>query len=194
MAHLTAVILAAGPSTRWGAGQKLLGQVGSRSLLQIAIENFEDTSVDEILFITGFEAQKTEAELAAHGIAFRRSLDYAMGIMSSVQTAIRNVSAQTDGVLICLGDLAGLTPQAIERVVRVARQNKDKLVAPIYKGTQGHPSYIPRKFFAEILSMPPQDKGCRFLFKQYPEEVILVPFATDEILKDVDRPSDIEAI
>jgi CTP:molybdopterin cytidylyltransferase MocA len=54
MANIGAVLLAAGPSTRFGAKNKLLAEIGDRPLIQAGAETIrQEDRISDIMVVTG---------------------------------------------------------------------------------------------------------------------------------------------
>ena len=64
-------------------------------------------------------------------------------------------------------------------------------MAPTYGGRGGKPVLIDRRYFAELLAVPPGGAP-RLLLARHADDMRLVDVADEAILHDLDRPEDYE--
>ncbi len=182
--RVTAVVLAAGESRRMGRTKQLLPW-GDTTMLGQVLRNLKATAVHDILVVSGHDAEKIESTAAAEGVHAIRNARYVSGeMLSSLQTAVAQLPAHIDAVLVMLADQPQITPQIIDALLYAYWRGQNTIVAPIYAGKRGNPVLIDRAHFAELLTLPP-DAAPRDLLKQNP--VQLVPAATDAVLRDLDE-------
>ena len=62
--HVAAVVLAAGRSTRMGAINKLIAEIGGKPLVRIAAEQALASRAKPVIVVTGHERERVEAALA----------------------------------------------------------------------------------------------------------------------------------
>ncbi|MEO9167162.1 MAG: NTP transferase domain-containing protein, partial [Aestuariivirga sp.] len=96
-----AVVLAAGRSTRMQAN-KLLADLNGKPLLATTIEQIQASGVDEIVVVTGHDAQAVEAALSHTKVVIIHNPHYAGGLSTSVRSGIATVE-NFDAAFICLG-------------------------------------------------------------------------------------------
>lgn len=187
--RVTAVVLAAGASQRMGAVNKLLLPWGQTTVLGQVLAQVRETAVYDILVVTGYEAEiVTQAVQAAAGdsISTLHNLHFAVGeMLSSLQTAVRQLPPHIAAVLVVLGDQPLVTAAMIEQMLSAYWQGKGDLIAPSYQGQRGNPVLIGRRFFAELLDLP-IGAAPRHLLRRHADELRLVPMPTDAVLLDLD--------
>lgn len=189
--RVTAVILAAGQSKRMGQTKQLLPW-GDTTVLGQVLRHVGDTAVHDILVITGHEAEKVEAVAADAGIPTQHNPDFAAGeMLSSLKTAVRQLSPATAAILVVLADQPMVMPAIIEQILNAYWEQKSDLIAPSFNGQRGNPVLIGRDYFAELLALP-SGAAPRHLLRQYSDALHLVPVATDTILHDLDHFGDYE--
>jgi molybdenum cofactor cytidylyltransferase len=192
--HITAVVLAAGQSTRMGT-PKLLLPWGDTTILGATIRQVQGTTVEQIILVSGAYRESVEAVAAAQGVTALYNPDYAQGeILSSLQVAVRWLQSNQPtcaGLLVLLGDLPFLPTAVLETILHTFRTRPAPLVAPVYAGQKGHPVLISQSLWGELLALPPHGAP-RDLFKRHHHDTLTVPVATDLILRDIDTPADYE--
>jgi molybdenum cofactor cytidylyltransferase len=185
--RVAAVVLAAGRSTRMGAQNKLLADLGGRPMVRWVVEAVLASKASSVLVVTGHMAADVGAALGGLDVTLVANSGYATGLASSLKAGIRAVPAGCDGALILLGDMPGITAELVDRLVETFTQAGDCIVVPVHKGRQGNPALWPRRFFPELLQLD-GDAGARRLFADRPEAVRAVPVADDAIFSDIDTP------
>lgn len=152
---VSAVVLAAGQSTRMGTNKLLLPWRGSTIIAHVC-ERLNTAGVNEIIVVTGQDHVNVEAAVSSKCVFNER---YASGIASSIRTGILASSPDSDGFLVCLGDL----PEApfAEVLARVS----DIPAIPTHLTQRGHPVWLPRSMRSELLGLPDQDQGASRLLQ-----------------------------
>lgn len=167
---------------------------GETTVLGQTIKNLQLSAVDDILVVSGHQAEAVTAVAEACGVAVVHNPDYAQGeMLSSLQTALRNLPPGCDGVLVALADQPMVPAAVFDRLLSAFSNagNAAQIVAPTYQGRRGNPVLIGRPFFAELLALP-VGAAPRDLLQRHTEKVRLVPVASDAILRDLDRPEQYE--
>src|SRR3569833_1630009 len=99
----SAVVLAAGRSTRMGAVNKLIAEIGGKPLVRIAAEQALASHASPVIVVTGHQKEKVEAALAGLPVRFAHKAEKAEEHGSTQKTGIAAVPKDADGVIVCLG-------------------------------------------------------------------------------------------
>lgn len=188
--RVTAIVLAAGESRRMGRN-KLLLPWGETTVLAQTLANVQAAGAHDLVVVTGHESDRIAPLAAPAGAPIIHNSDYAQGMLSSVQTAVRSLPAAVDAVLVVLGDQPMVAPAIIDRLLAAYAASTAGLVAPAYLGQRGNPVLIDRRHFTELLALPPDDAP-RALLQRHPGDLLLMPVDDEAILHDLDRPEDYE--
>ena len=189
--RVTAVILAAGEGKRMGQTKQLLPW-GSTTVLGQTIRNLQQTAVHTIWVVSGHNAETVEAIATAENVYSVRNTQYATGeMLSSLQTAVRQLPPNMTAVLVMLADQPMVQPETLNQILAAYWQGQGDLIAPIYGGRRGNPVLIGQKYFAELLALPP-GAAPRTLLRRYADNLQLVTVPTDSILRDLDSPEQYE--
>ncbi|HEY4334920.1 MAG TPA: nucleotidyltransferase family protein [Puia sp.] len=192
---VTAILLAAGSSRRMGAPNKLLLPWKGKPLVAITAENIMAAGINELLVITGHEADETAAALGHLPARIIHNPDHEKGMTSSIQTGV--LAAAGQGYLICLADMALVTPD--EYILLLAAFNREYsrdiqcILLPEYQGRKGNPVLFSSSWRESILQHPEED-GCRTLVRDNPQHHCRISMPTDHILQDIDTPGDYEQL
>src|SRR5205807_2015346 len=191
--NVTAIILAAGRSTRMGGPNKLLADLDGKKLVRIATEQALASKASEVVVVTGHQAELVEQALQGLKVKFVRNPDFAGGLASSVKIGIAAVPKNADGAVICLGDMPLIDAHLIDRLIETFAPDRGNLiVVPVADGRRGNPVLWSRRFFKELMTLD-GDIGARHLIAKHAEAVAEVPVEGDSAFLDIDTPQALEA-
>ncbi len=192
--RMAAVVLAAGRSTRMGAINKLIAEIGGKPLVRIAAEQALASRAKPVIVVTGHEREKVEAALAGLPVRFVHNPHYAEGLGTSLKAGIAAVPAEADGAIVCLGDMPQVDAALIDKMLAAFDPERGALiVAPSIDGRRGNPVVWSRRFFHDLMAIA-GDIGARHLIGSYAEAVVEVPVAGEAALTDIDTPESFSAV
>jgi molybdenum cofactor cytidylyltransferase len=192
--RIAAVVLAAGQSTRMGAVNKMLAEIGGKPLVRIAAEQALGSKASPVIVVTGHERERVEAALAGLPVRFVHNPDYAEGLGTSLRQAVAAVPAEADGAIVCLADMPQVDSALINMLIDTFDPDSGALVVvPSINGRRGNPVVWARRFFNDLMSIR-GDFGARYLIGSYAEAVVEVPLTGDAALTDVDTPESLSAV
>jgi molybdenum cofactor cytidylyltransferase len=192
--HIAAVVLAAGRSTRMGAINKLIAEIGGKPLVRIAAEQALASRASPVIVVTGHEREKVESALDGLPVRLVHNPDYAEGLGTSLKAGIAAVPADADGAVVCLGDMPQVTSQLIDKLLAAFDPERGALVVvPSINGRRGNPVVWSRRFFHDLAAID-GDIGARHLIGAYTEAVAEVPVEGEAALIDVDTPESLSAV
>jgi len=192
--RVAALVLAAGRSTRMGAVNKMLAEIGGKPLVRIAAEQAVASHAHPVIVVTGHEREKVEAALNGLPVRFVRNADYAEGLGTSLKAGIAAVPEEADAVVVCLGDMPQVDAALINRLIAAFDPERGALVVvPSIDGRRGNPVVWSRRFFHDLMAIQ-GDVGARHLIGNYTEAVVEVPVAGEAALTDVDTPESLLAV
>jgi molybdenum cofactor cytidylyltransferase len=189
---VSAVILAAGSSTRMGTAKQLL-RLDDRPLLQHVLDNVRASGVKEIVLVLGFAAEEIRREVGVQNVRVVLNESYQQGMGTSLKAGLSAVDSQSAGALIVLADQPLVRPATLDLLIAEHRHSKAQIVIPTYRGFRGNPVLLDRSVFAEVMALD-GDMGCRAIFGDHPEGIVKLPVDDAGILLDIDRQSDFEAL
>src|SRR5947209_6403676 len=145
--HSTAaIILAAGSSSRMGAGRhKLLLPLEGRPVLAHVIDATLASQAYPIVIVLGHQAAHVRTKLTAYTVSpeiiIVENPDYLQGMSTSMRIGIQEISfygyrkeeqhTNIDSVLILLGDQPLITPQSIDALITAWRTSGKRIMAPL---------------------------------------------------------------
>ena len=191
--NVTAVILAAGRSTRMGGPNKLLAELGGKPLVRIVTEQVLASSASGVVVVTGHQAAEVEKALAGLKVKFAHNPGFAAGLASSVTAGIAAVPDKADAAVVCLGDMPLIDARLIDRLIEAFAPESGNLIAvPVSDNRRGNPVLWSRRFFQELMTLD-GDIGARHLIAKHAEAVVEVAVDGHGAFLDIDTPQALEA-
>ncbi len=195
---VSAVVLAAGMSTRMGQN-KLLLNFRDKPLIVHAVDTLLASDIDEVILVLGHETEKVRDQLERRiGLANKAATekpvrlvqnpDYQNGLSTSVRTGVEAVSRQANSIMIYLADQPLLEPEDVNRIVAgfaAAKEIDKSIVVPFFRGERGNPVILDASLRDSILGIV-GDVGCKGVIKRYPEKVYAIEMENDHVVRDVD--------
>jgi len=192
--NIAALVLAAGRSSRMGGPNKLLAEIGGRPLVRIVAEEALASRARPVIVVTGHQRERVEAALAGLPVTFVHNPNFADGLGTSLKVGIAALPMETDGVIVCLGDMPQVDAPMIDRLIGALDADKGALIAvPTIDGQRGNPVAWSRRFFPDLMAVE-GDIGARNLIGRYGEAVTEVPLSGKGALTDIDTPEALEAV
>lgn len=188
--HLTALVLAAGKSTRMGDDNKLLLKFNDKAMVSHVIDQLQMSKISDIIVVTGNEFSEVRKAIKQQ-VEFTHNPDYDMGLCTSLKVGIKSLHADCDGVMVCLGDMPYISSKSYDALLDAFE--KGHIIVPTSHGKIGNPLVFSSEFFKDFEILE-GDKGARGLLKKYPEKVIKVDLNTDAIFDDIDTPQSYQDI
>jgi len=191
--NVAAIILAAGRSTRMGGPNKLLAELGGKTLVRIVTEQALASKAQGVIVVTGHQAEQVEKALQGLKVKFVRNPDFAEGLASSVKAGVAAVPDNADGAVICLGDMPLISAHLIDRLIEAFAPDRGNLIAvPVSDGRRGNPVLWSRRFFNELMTLD-GDIGARHLIAKHSEAVAEVAVEGHGAFLDIDTPQALAA-
>ncbi len=185
---ISAIVLAAGESTRMGF-PKLLLQVEGKSLLQHVIDNALQSKAGEVIAVLGAEATKLRRELEQRQVQIIENASYKEGLSTSLKVGLQAVSPQAQAVLVLLGDQPLVSHDIIDALIDKYEASGSIMVAPVYSGRRGNPVLFDSSLIPELISVT-GDKGGREIIEKHLDQLATIDFESTIIGSDIDSWDD----
>jgi molybdenum cofactor cytidylyltransferase len=195
--RISAVVLAAGESTRFGP-PKQTAPLGRTTILGRVITNILGArGLEKIVVVLGHRHRKVIASLGNIAqdprIRIVVNEDYLLGMSTSMRAGIR-LAGPCAAAAVFLGDQPYIGPATINAVLDAYLSRPCRLAYPVAGGQRGHPVVLGRELFSQVESIE-GDIGARAVVEKNAEwaaEVVLAPGTQRDIdhRKDLKRPGD----
>ncbi len=190
----SAVVLAAGMSSRMEGRHKMLLPVGGEAAVRCTVRQLLAAGPTELVVVTGHGGREVIDALAGLPVDFQPNPRYREGQMTSVVAGVAALRQPTDAVMICLGDMVLLTPDDYrELLTAYADIGSRSILVPHHEGRRGNPVLFAPHHVPEVIAGQ-KNLGCRKLIAEHPEEVFAYSAAHDRYTADMDTPADYDAI
>jgi molybdenum cofactor cytidylyltransferase len=192
---LSAIVLAAGMSTRMGQN-KLLLDFKDKPLIAHAVDTLLASEIDEVIVVLGNEADKVREKLRGKQVKLVENPHFQEGLSSSVRAGVTAVSRQADGIMVYLADQPLLEPADVNRILRAfthAKEVSKSIVVPFFDGQRGNPVLLDSSYREAILGVI-GDVGCKGVIKRYPDQVFVVEMESDHVVRDVDTMQEYQGV
>jgi CTP:molybdopterin cytidylyltransferase MocA len=146
-----------------------------------------EVDFSEVILVSGHERAAIEGQMAPLVPRVRCVWNerYTTGMQSSIHKGLKALSEPYDAFMVCLADQPLLRARDLRVLVAAFREHSQaKLVSPTYAGQRGNPVIISASLRDDILASAESDRGCAYLFHQYP--ALYVPVTTSAFVHDVD--------
>jgi molybdenum cofactor cytidylyltransferase len=193
-----AIILAAGRSSRMGAGRyKLLLPLAGRPVLEHVIEATLASEARPIIIVLGHQANQVRSHINTYAghpdVTIVENARYLQGMSTSLHAGLRALmtidNAQTPpdvgSALVILGDQPLMTTTIIDTLIFTWRTTGKRIVAPLYDGRRGNPVLFDASLFAELLQTT-GDEGGRSVIERHHQDLATVEIGNTMASFDVD--------
>ncbi|WP_336963454.1 nucleotidyltransferase family protein [Sphingobium aquiterrae] len=189
--RIAAILLAAGPSTRFGEDDKLMVDYRGKPLINHALAHVASLPFAHMVAVARpmEEAPVIHRKLDRRGYEIVVKEDAAADLSASIALGLARVEEiaairKVQGVLLCLADMPDCNPTHLNHLCLAAED-----IRSVVASTDGFgpllPAFIGRKHFRELMSLR-GDQGPRVLMSH--GKLIET---SDAVLRDVDTPEDL---
>jgi molybdenum cofactor cytidylyltransferase len=184
--NVTAIVLAAGTSSRMGQPKQVL-QFEGRSLVRRAAEAAVGSRTRQTIVVLGANRELVEAELAGLAVMLVHNPDYAQGMNTSLRAGLHAVRPEVDAVVVLLADQPFVDSAVIDALIDRYEESGATIVRPRYGGQPGNPVLWDRALFDELIAQE-GDQGGRALLQQHASEIAWLDLPDGTLQTDVDTP------
>jgi len=186
----SAIVLAAGQSSRFGGG-KLRAVYKEKLVLDWVLDTALSCPVAEIVVVCGGDPE-IALNLPINGrVKGIWAKDHALGMGASLSEGISALDPKSRGVLVFLGDMPRVQPGLATDLIAAIGQGA-LAAAPIFAGRRGHPVLMASALFEQISQLR-GDQGAGKILDGLGEKLALIQAPDDGCLFDIDRPGDLMA-
>jgi molybdenum cofactor cytidylyltransferase len=186
-----AILLAAGLSTRMGRPKPLLPWDG-RPLVRFQVEQLLAAGIEDVVVVTGHEAEAVQAAL--HDVAVRVAYnpEYAAGRAGSVRTGASAVRGDAPFVVILNVDQPR-PAELIGALVCGHVASGAAITVPVFEGRRGHPAIFAGALLPELRAVAEETEGLRAVMRRHAADVHEAPVSDPRALLDTNTPEAYQA-
>ncbi len=191
---VSALVLAAGKSSRMAHHHKLLLPWENKAMVVHTVDHLLQAQVAEVVVVLGYNADAVRVALSARPVRFVFNENFAEGISTSIKAGLAACQKNSHAFLICLADQPLVAPGEINQLIKCLQQTSSSSIAvPTYNGQRGNPVLFKQCHLAEMNELI-GDSGCKTLIRQHEHEVLEVTMPSDHVLRDVDTWEEYQAL
>lgn len=183
---ISAVVLAAGASTRMGR-HKLLLPLDGEPLVRRTVREISGAGFDEVLVVTGFEHERVAGALDGLAVRILINKEFATGMGSSFRTAVNGLGSSA-AAAFALADQPFVSAAHYRQLLDVWHTHAPGIVCVKYGDVVAPPHLFGREFFPELAEL---EHGARPVLQRHRDRTVVLQLPPD-LLLDVDTPEDYE--
>lgn len=189
MSDISAVLLAAGESSRMGRQKALLPWRGS-TLLQYQANSLLRGGASQVIAVLGYRAETLRPLVQdIQGVVTVLNLRYRTGKTSSIRAGLRSLSPQDQVVLVLSVDQPR-SSALVRRVVEAHQQHGSLITYPAYQGKGGHPVAFSASLLPELMRIRESRQGLREVVDRHKAEVLRLEVDDQQAMLDLNREED----
>jgi molybdenum cofactor cytidylyltransferase len=186
---VSAIVLAAGKSSRMGTN-KLLLEVGDKKVIEHILNKLKGYPT---IVVTGHNSEEIKPIIDSYGAEEAYNRNYDNGMTTSFQTGILKLAENTDATFLVLSDTFAFKNDLLKRMIeKMDNEDEALLISPLYRGKKGHPVLVRSDLFNEFLNLR-SDETMKDVIKKYEEKHKYVEGSVWCRI-DLDTPEDFEKV
>src|SRR5262245_20161963 len=183
---ITAVVLAAGASTRMGT-HKLLLPLGNESLVRRTVRQILAAGFDDRVVTVGPEHERVVATFQHLTVRYAINAQYERGMGSSFRVAVESMPGST-AAMFALADQPLVASSDYHLLLDAYRTGAAGIISVRYGEITAPPHLFDRRYFPELARL---EHGARPVLQRHQNDTHMLHFAPD-LLLDIDTPADYE--
>lgn len=187
--RISAILLAAGSSSRMRGADKLMETVAGAPLVRRSAEILLSSQADEVIAVLRPGDDARRAALEGLDVRIVENPQAAEGMGASIRVGVAAAAADAGGALVALADMPDITAKDIDALIAAydAEEGREIIRAAAPDGAPGNPVLFGRRFFEPLRGLE-GDEGARSLLAAHADLVRLVRLRSNAARVDLDTP------
>lgn len=184
---VTALVLAAGHSRRFGSDKRQHLLSSGQTLLQTSLQ-LPCAQLGEV-WLALRDDDPAPVGLADN-VRILQSSSSRLGLGHSIASSVAQISTASNaqGLLVMLGDMPFIQPATLAALL--AKADRRLIIRPTYQGKPGHPVLFGRAWWPQLCTLT-GDEGAHSVLLGNPQAVRNIELGDPGVLLDIDRPGDV---
>lgn len=184
--HISAIILAAGTSKRFGQPKQLLIWKG-KPLVRHVTEAALQSGISEVKIIVGEDNELITQVLKDLPVIIVKNYQWQEGQSTSVKAGVVSLDQQCRAAIFLLADQPNVKPELISILIASHKHTQAPIIAPRFNGHPGNPVLFDQITFPDLQNIT-GDAGGRQIFHNYP--VLYIDWNDQSTFLDIDTEED----
>ena len=190
MSGISAIVLAAGESTRMGRLKALIPWQG-KTLIEYQVESLYTSGVSEVVLVVGHLGDEVAAQVVSNtDVVVVTNPEYRQGKAGSVKAGLRCVSTSADGILVLAVDQPRPV-SVLELIIDSHLASKSLITCPVYDGHRGHPMIFSSLLKPELEAITEEGQGLRQVVDRYETDTNNLDVVDPVVRLDLNSPDDL---
>ena len=184
------IILSAGESRRMGRDKALLEYRRTTFLGRIIA--VLEPRVEPLVVVLGHHAEAIRQAVPS-GPRVVVNANYQAGMLTSLQTGIRELPPDTEAALFTLVDHPAVAEETVELLIGEWEKARPLIAIPRHGARRGHPVIVKRQVLDEILALGPESSA-KDVIRSHRDRTLFVDVDDPGVLYDIDLPEQYERL
>lgn len=176
-----------------GGRPKQLLRYRGKSLLRRAVDTAREVPVEQVVVVLGDRGEQMMPELEGTDATVVFNDQWADGLSTSLRGGLAAVAHGARGVFIYPADMPFVTAEVLRELARQQQMTGRPATMTEVSGTRGVPVYVTRSLFPALMIQEGDTGGAQYL-RNHPDLVEPVHFEDPDLVRDIDRPEDYQAL
>ena len=185
-ARISAVLTAAGESTRMGRPKALLEWHGV-TLVEYQTASLRSAGATEVVVVLGHEHEVIARYVTGHGVRHVVNHEYRQGKTTSIRAGLRALDPEAGDILLLAVDQPR-PPEIISTILDAHLRTNALITSPRHLGRGGHPLIFSSTLRAELESISEEKQGIREVIGAHRGEVNEVEIDDPMVRLDLNSP------
>jgi molybdenum cofactor cytidylyltransferase len=186
---VSALLLAAGSSSRMRGADKLMELVDDIPLLRLSAEVLLASQVDEVIVVLRPDDPRRLAALDGLNVRVIENPQATEGMGASIRAGIAAVASDAGALLVALADMPDIAANDVDALIAAydVEDGREIIRAANPTGAPGNPVLFGRRFFEPLRGLE-GDEGARSILAANADLVRLVRLSSNAARVDLDTP------
>ena len=185
---ISAILLAAGQSKRFGNNNKLITKYKNKNLIQLSLTNIINSNIDNVIVVLGHDQDLIKNKINKNRkIKFVINKKFRSGMASSIKSGLKKINIKTKGFFVCLGDMPKVNKNIYNKIIKSFIKH-NRIIVPYFNNKRGNPVIFPIKYKKKFFKLK-GDNGAKKLIKNNCQKII---FKNNAVVFDIDYKKDLK--
>lgn len=184
----TAILLAAGRSSRMGQSKGLLNWEG-KPLIIHQLEQLKSSGVHRIIIVLGHQPEVYEAYIKDDQSTILWNENWEQGKSSSILTGLTAIEDTSEAIIFVNIDQP-LSYRIVDQLIDSYVRSQGRIHIPVFNGRRGHPVLFSTQLLPQLRAVTEETQGLKHVIRDFQNDIILVDMEDSTILYNFNTPSD----